>query len=280
MVTLPIQPDQDSGTLSSFTVVLDNFNVKSGSGAVQYSRGSLAMPVILDSGTTLTYIPDDMAKEIATGVGAGEDPNAGVYVPCSLMNSPATFNFGFGNSKGPTIQVQISEFVIPYQTLDDGSVPMDQDGNEICQWGINGAGDSPNLFGDTFLRSAYVVYDLQNKNIGIAQTVFNSSDTDIKEISSSIPGASSTATGAVVTQTASGRPFRTGTSEATATGDVGGNGASATFDLSGTKTGSAGTSRSSSVAGIVQAPSASFVGFLAAGSTIVFCLSGALMVLL
>lgn len=239
------------------------------------------MPVILDSGTTLTYIPNDMAQEIATGVGAGSDPNAGVYVPCSLMNSPATFNFGFGNSKGPSIQVQISEFVIPYPPLDDGSIPTDNDGNEICQWGILGADDSPNLFGDTFLRSAYVVYDIQNKNIGIAQTVFNTSDSDVKEISgSSIPGASSTATGAVVTQTASGRPFRTATSEASATGDIGGNGASATFDLSGTKTGSAGTSRSSSVAGVVQAPSASFVSLLAAGSTFVFCLSGALMVLL
>jgi hypothetical protein len=29
------------------------------------------------------------------------------------------------------------------------------------------------LFGDTFLRSAYVVYDIDNRQIGIAQTIFN-----------------------------------------------------------------------------------------------------------
>ncbi|KAF2102958.1 acid protease, partial [Rhizodiscina lignyota] len=207
LVVLPIQPDSESGGLTSFTVVLDNVNVEAGNGKVQYSQNSLAMPVILDSGTTLTYLPDDMANDIMTGVGAVNSEEAGVFVPCDLMNSPATFNFGFGSSAGPKIQVQISEFVVPYPPFSDGSYPTLNDGTPICQWGILPAGDTPNLFGDTFLRSAYVVYDLQNKNIGLAQTVFNATGSDVKDITgSSLPGATSTASGTVVTQTFSGHP--------------------------------------------------------------------------
>lgn len=259
-------------------------NVESGTNKTQYSRNSLAMPVILDSGTTLTYLPDDMANELATGVGASESRQAGVFVPCDLMNSPATINFGFGNSNGPKIQVQISEFVIPYPPLSDGSTPTDDNGKPICQWGIMPAGDSPNLFGDTFLRSAYVVYDLSTNNIGIAQTVFNATNSDVKDITGSqLPGASSTASGARVTQTHTGfRNGPTGGSVASATGDVGGGG-TATFDLSGTKTGAASAAGSSPHKGsaiAITPPSASFVGFMTFGIALVSGLSGALMVLL
>jgi hypothetical protein len=47
------------------------------------------------------------------------------------------------------------------------------------------------VLGDTFLRSAYVVYDLQNNQISLAQTDFNSTTTNVVEITASgVPGAS------------------------------------------------------------------------------------------
>lgn len=241
------------------------------------------MPIILDSGTTLTYLPDDIANEIMIGVGAGADPDAGVYVPCNLRDSRATFNFGFGNSKGPKIQIEISEFVIPYATS-DGSNPTLYDGTEICQWGINGAGQAPNLFGDTFLRSAYVVYDLENEVIGIAQTVFNVSDTEVRDISSSIPNVSSTATGSVVTQTFSGEPRITFGGEPSATGDIGGSAVTATFDLFGPSQPDSSQSDSSrpdsAASDLVQTPSTLLVTVMAVGITLGSGLSGALMILL
>lgn len=36
--------------------------------------------------------------------------------------------------------------------------------------------------GDTFLRSAYVVYDIEKEEIGLAQTKFDSSSSDVVEI--------------------------------------------------------------------------------------------------
>ena len=55
----------------------------------------------------------------------------------------------------------------------------------------DGAGTTP-VLGDTFLRSAYVVYDLTNNEISIAQTDFNATTSNVQEISagsSGVPGA-------------------------------------------------------------------------------------------
>jgi hypothetical protein len=67
--------------------------------------------------------------------------------------------------------------------------------------GISDAGDSTAVLGDTFLRSAYVVYDIANNEISLAQTDFNATSSNIKEIASGtggVPGAA-TVTGAVTT---------------------------------------------------------------------------------
>ena len=52
-----------------------------------------------------------------------------------------------------------------------------QDGNGVCLFGIQSDSQSEYyiLFGDTFLRNAYVVYDLEDSVIGIAQAQYTSS---------------------------------------------------------------------------------------------------------
>ena len=182
-------------------------------------------------------------------MGATNDPTYGYTVPCSLGNTAATFNFTFGGTSGPTIVVGINEFVVPIVTT-DGSVPTLQDGSAACNFGINPAGSSPNLFGDTFLRSAYVVYDLENNQIGLANTDFNATGSSVTDFSNSvIPGASAAPTTLVVTQTFSGIPLATQT-QAGGTGMVSGV-ATATFNLgSATATGS-GAATSSKAAGML-----------------------------
>lgn len=44
------------------------------------------------------------------------------------------------------------------------------------------------VLGDTFLRSAYVVYHLGNNEISIAPTIFNATDSDIREINNGTDG--------------------------------------------------------------------------------------------
>ncbi len=168
--------------------------------------------MILDSGTTATYLPDNVANDILNGVGATNDPELGWIVPCVLSASPTTFSFSFGGNGGPAISVSFAQFVNPIYNQ-DGSVPQFSDGSgAACGFGLLSAGDpsQPILLGDTFLRSAYVVYDLTSNQIGMAATNFNATGSNVVEISSSeIPGASATATGGVVTQTYAGIPQQT-----------------------------------------------------------------------
>ena len=59
-------------------------------------------------------------------------------------------------------------------------------------FGVMNFSSPPYLLGDTFLRSAYVVYDLANNQIGIAPTDFNSTDSNIvpfPSMSAPIPDA-------------------------------------------------------------------------------------------
>ena len=245
LTILPIQPDARTGQVSSFTVALDSFNVIGSEGKNQYSKGNLSMPVILDSGTTLTYLPDNIAQDLYTGVGASSSASYGVVVPCDLMLSPATFNFGFGNAKGPVIVASIAQFVLPFPS-DVPTPHFKASGKAACRWGIQAAQGRPNLFGDTFLRAAYVVYNLENNEIGIGNTIFNATKSNVKEISVAkvIPGATSTAAGVVAKQTATGlyQPsgsFRTGAGGSPLSS------ATATFNLGNPKPGSTGSSSSS-----------------------------------
>jgi hypothetical protein len=249
LVALPIQLDSQSNSISSFTVAWTGLKV-TGSGNNNDLSPSSPLPAILDSGTSLTYLPNDLANDIFNGVGVITTRDYGNVVPCDLANDDLTFAFTFGGSEGPTVNVPIREFVVPLITQ-DGSTPQFRDGKDACQFGLDAAGDSPILFGDTFLRSAYVVYDLENQNIAIAETNFDASESNgnVQAIASSsdIPGVTSTATGASVDQTATGQPHqseRPDITGAAASIDAGATSRSATFQLS--ATGSGGSSATSS----------------------------------
>lgn len=177
---------------------------------------------------------DDLAQAIMGGVGAVSDPDWGIVVPCNIKNTLATLSFTFGGSGGPIIKVDISEFVTSL-VIPGARAPTFQDKTPACRWGLQPAQPgAPFLFGDTFLRSAYVVYNLQNEQIGIAQTTFNASKANIVEFSGDdIPGASTTVTGLKVTQTYSGHPLQTANTLPTSSPvQIGNNGhPTPTFDL-------------------------------------------------
>lgn len=99
------------------------------------------------------------------------------------------------------------------------------------------------ILGDTFLRSAYVVYDLVNLKAAIAQTVFNATDSNVVTFASSgaaVPSAtpapgsgvedtSSLVAGAVTT-TATAFPAASGFAQSatSASSNQGGSGGSST----------------------------------------------------
>lgn len=146
---------------------------------------NLAQAVLLDSGSSLTYLPDAITEAIYQKLNAQYSAEDGVaFVPCSLANSDSTLDFTFSS---PTIKVPMNELVITIPSTTGRQLTF-TDGTPACLFGLSPAGSMPSVFGDTFLRSAYVVYDLENNEISLAQTNFNSTGTNVVEIASGTSG--------------------------------------------------------------------------------------------
>jgi hypothetical protein len=226
LISIKVYPSSYSNRVTSFTVAFTSLSATSSSGTDQLTPSNYAEATILDSGTTITLLPDDVAQAVFDELGATVSNELGAtIVPCSLASNPGTLNYGFGGPGGPVIKVSMEQLVLPL-TLPNGKTPTYSNGESACQLGIQAAGDLPVLFGDTFLRSAYVVYDLDNNRIALAQTDFNSTDSHVVAFPSSgapIPSATSAANEDQVTQTASAVPKVGG-------GSAAGSGTTVTFN--------------------------------------------------
>lgn len=209
LVSVNVYPSSRGGSVTSFTVAWTSLSVQSSSGTDQLTPVNFAQAAILDSGTTITLLPDEIAAVVFQELGATVSQQLGaVVVPCALAKKSGSINYGFGGVGGPTIKVDVSQLVLPLSTS-GGRIPTYNNGDPACQLGIQAAGSNPTLFGDTFLRSAYAVYDLDNNRIGLAQTDFDATGSNIVPFASNgapIPSASSAPNEAAVTQTASGNP--------------------------------------------------------------------------
>ncbi|KAI8964640.1 acid protease [Daldinia sp. FL1419] len=206
LTRINIYKDSRSGIFSSFTVALTSVGASSSSGTDTLSS-EFPIPVVLDSGTTLSYLPTDLAEQMWQEVGAEYDGDFSVpLIPCSMKNSQGHFSFGFGGSGGPVINVAMDELVLPLTS--SGKSFALADGESACQFGVQNFSSSSSSFllGDTFLRSAYVVYDLVNNEVALAPTDFNSTTSNVVAFPSQgaqIPSASAAPNQAEVTQSSS-----------------------------------------------------------------------------
>jgi hypothetical protein len=178
-----IQPE--SGTrnvFTSFNVDLTSISAISSTGADTLKSTEFPVTVVLDSGTTLSYLPTELAQQVWQEAGAVFEQSLQMaLIPCSQANSKGVFQFGFAGPGGPSINVTMDELV-----LDLGSGSRNPTftsgpyrGMAACEFGIQNFSSSPFLLGDTFLRSAYVVYDLVNNQIALAPTDFNATESNI-----------------------------------------------------------------------------------------------------
>jgi hypothetical protein len=184
LIRVSVQQDPQTNAFTSFIVKLTSLEAHSSSGQDSLTSSSFPVPVVLDSGTTFSYLPADLANEVWEEVGAtyylSSDGSSGApLVPCALANNQGYFAFGFGGSGGPVIKVSMDELVLPISNQETAFPSGPYKGQSACQFGIQNFTGSHFLLGDTFLRSAYVVYDLENNEIGIAPTDFNATTTNI-----------------------------------------------------------------------------------------------------
>ncbi|GAO48970.1 acid protease [Saitoella complicata NRRL Y-17804] len=178
----------DSGQVERYEIMLTDVSLTLNGSTSEVSNGSLPVAVLLDSGSQLSQVPSDIVDNIAAVLGLTSSDLRNGF-PCDMFSeysaddtSNDIFSFSFDN--GTTyVNVPFHELIVP-DTNDGGSV-TDQNGNIVCVLGMVPLApgpptyDSSYILGDTFLRSAYVAYDIDNLEIYVGKTVFNSTTSNI-----------------------------------------------------------------------------------------------------
>jgi Eukaryotic aspartyl protease len=219
---LPLIPAHPNTAISYYSVVLVSVTVISSDTNTSFPLTSTAtdgsivneLGVVLDSGAIFTYLPSTAVRAIYILLGAVPSPlsSSFIFVDCALLTPasgiPTLFAFQFTSSTGPVITVPLNELVFPiadYTSLAahisalGGTLPF----KETCLLGLLEAdGTGASVLGDTFLRSAYVVYDLESNSVGIAQTVFDSVGSNVVEFAAGESGFPVVSGSASVTATA------------------------------------------------------------------------------
>lgn len=161
----------------AFYVMLNDISVKSGGHSCPLVT-DFNYPVLLDSGTSFGILPNRTVKAMADAYGyTWNDVDAFYEGDCNVFDFDG-LELGFS---GVNMFFPADSLIAPYTSYDDS----------VCALAIQTSDNPANfILGDVFLRSLYVVYDLENNQIAIGQAKFTE-ESDIEEIVSTIPSASS-----------------------------------------------------------------------------------------
>ncbi|KAJ5935749.1 hypothetical protein N7466_005296 [Penicillium verhagenii] len=220
----------------SLAIALTDISIKSSSGTKSFATG-LPLAVSLDNGSPFITLPQELVEPIYKEVGGGYLSDIGfAYIPCDMYDADYNVSFSFS---GATVTVPISDLIFDDYT--ETGFPDD-----TCIFGLTYSSPGVNLMGDSFMRGAYIVYDLGNNEISLANTNYDGGDDDILEIgtgTTAVPGAtlmpspvtSATGNGVAATDAAnasgsgsSGSDSTTTDATSTATGTASSGGASST----------------------------------------------------
>lgn len=188
--------------------------VETSSGYKQH--GKTLQGYILDTGTTLTYVPSAVAKSIVMSVTRNAkttqlDAINGVYrVSCSTAKQTGSVSFLISTSPATastspiSIQVPIADLVIP---LDDARTAAT---SKSCMFGIAPSPVGLDLtsgetwiLGESTLRSLYTVYDLKENRVGFANLANHNSATTNVAMTTAVPTASASSAADALQQEAS-----------------------------------------------------------------------------
>lgn len=187
--TLQDPRGSDISNYTHFEVALTGIGIDDEDGLRWLTDPDFAEPGLLDSGTTLTYVPASVFSQISAGFGL-----TGGIIPCHYRNSNAALVYQFGGEGGPEIRVPLRALI----DLDDTS-PLDyedDDNTPACFFLMDQFEEPFVMLGNSFMRSGYFVYDLQNHVVAVAQVAANATVDEPTAIpnGTDIPGCTSTNT--------------------------------------------------------------------------------------
>jgi len=200
--TIPIENNPNYTTPSGFIVTVTGIGLTLSGDSKTTTKANTSIPLVtkradpflIDSGTYNIELPLEHLQPILTALGAEyEAASEYAMVPCSMTTNTSTIDFVFTSF---SISVPLTELIFPQDFLAyDDYIPTLSDGKTpACLLGIQPSGEDM-ILGDTFMRSAYMVFDLDNNEVSLAQANVGTKDTqsdDIVEITSgknAVPGA-------------------------------------------------------------------------------------------
>ncbi|UNI15918.1 hypothetical protein JDV02_002402 [Purpureocillium takamizusanense] len=190
LATVPLVPGFKPGSgVQAYAVRMSGLNIgdPGGDESNDQTRNALNVTVVLDSGSTLTFLPDGYAEPIWKRFDVEIFQNK-AFIDCkhATSNDDISVEISFPNK---TIVVPIRELVVDFPQKNILKL-LGLKLGDPCIFGIQGTSFSNitdskfGIIGDTVLRSAYVLYDAENKQIGIAQANIASNDSDIVDLKS------------------------------------------------------------------------------------------------
>lgn len=178
----PVQASDDEVIylVYEFVVAVTGLNASvSGKTTSYFSNGDPtgqdgdSLQVLLDTGSAAWTVPTRLYNDIASSI-----PNLDRYgnLPCSSQSSDISLSIEFGGQV--TIDVPLRELVVPVYDAATNVQNTTSDGEPLCTFMLSPgetSQDQPFLtLGDSILRSMYVVFDLDNGQVSIAQAAINS----------------------------------------------------------------------------------------------------------
>ncbi|KAK2026695.1 eukaryotic aspartyl protease, partial [Colletotrichum zoysiae] len=204
LMTLPLVNDYYSGKVTSYSVALTGVAVEepgqkpeemAAAAAAAAAGGPFGPSTVLDSGSTVCLLPDSLTKAVWAKYGV-VDAGYGI-VDCAWGGARGDghaidFEFNGSGSGGGEVRVRVPLEEMVLDNLGGSGVAGQLSGvapfNRTCMFGIQSSAafgvesDRFALLGDTFLRSAYVVYDEANRQVGVAQANLNASRSNVVEL--------------------------------------------------------------------------------------------------
>lgn len=152
-------------TRTKWQISAEVVTYKNGTPAYMFSQGAQAM---IDTGTTLVYLPGQGVDKLNLAFGATFSDESGTYtMPCSKSSQlTESLSFFLGGSTTP-LTVQASRFFIPMIKQPANAREL------ICQSIIRGSTQVKGLviLGALFLQNFYTVFDYGYERVGFATTI-------------------------------------------------------------------------------------------------------------
>lgn len=146
---------------------------------------SSAAQALLDTGTSFMYLPDATVDQIVDRLGAVYYPQYGVFFVPTINDSTPSLSFNFS---GANIVVPVSEYITQASLFTPDLTPTPYILTVFKSSLVRGYV----ILGDTFMRSAYVVFDLTDNQIAIAQADHSTPTISLSPTISSSSSATST----------------------------------------------------------------------------------------